>query len=70
MKKSKGYFKEVYFMEKIIYISKSSQCFNSQIPSCDRFKQIEKLNILISMGWSIKEMKTEGSDEYFILEKL
>ncbi|MGN0595406.1 MAG: hypothetical protein ACI4I6_09615 [Hominimerdicola sp.] len=57
-------------MEKVFYITKGNNEFGMQnLPSCDRFRQIEKLNRLISLGWSIKEMKTEGSDTFFILEK-
>lgn len=57
-------------MEKIFYISRSGNSDKCEdAPDLNRFRQMEKLNMLVSNGWSIKEMKTEGNDTYFILEK-
>lgn len=53
-------------MQKIFYVSKSS---DANAPDMDKFRRVEKLNNLISLGWEIKEMKVENEDTYFVLEK-
>lgn len=59
-------------MTKVFYISKASKDKTEDgknIPTTDRFERINKLNRLVSLGWQIKEFKTEGAEEYFLLEK-
>lgn len=56
-------------MEKKFYITKSSGNAEGSAPEMDRFKRVEHLNELLGLGWRIKELCSENSDTYFVLEK-
>lgn len=58
-------------MRKIFYITKPKVLSgeNTSVPDMDRFARIEKLNDLISLGWSIQEFCNGNDGEYFVLEK-
>ncbi len=56
-------------MTKIFYVSRAKTEDGEHVPTTDRFERIEKLNRLVSLGWRIKEFKSEGAEEYFLLEK-
>ena len=56
-------------MEKIFYISKNGGDEKGSAPEMDRFRRVEHLNELLSLGWKIKELRTEDCGTYFILEK-
>jgi hypothetical protein len=60
------------FMQKVFYVSKNSENNDNHgntAPDFDRFSRIEKLNLLLSMGWNIKSFSSENNEEYFVLEK-
>ena len=56
-------------MEKTFFIKKSASGDEAGAPAYDRFKRIEKLNLLVDSGWVIKSFESNAYDEYFILEK-
>lgn len=56
-------------MQKIFYITKCSTETQTAAPEIDRFKRVEHLNELLDLGWRIKELKTEDTGTYFVLEK-
>lgn len=56
-------------MQKVFYVSRNNGCADNCTPDMDRFQRIEKLNDLLALGWSIKEMKNEGESTYFVLHK-
>lgn len=58
-------------MQKLFYVTKNQQRNSDNVctPDMDRFARVEKLNNLLSLGWSIKEFIKEKNEEYFILEK-
>lgn len=59
-------------MQKVFYVSKNSENnenHGNTAPGFDRFSRIEKLNLLLSMGWSIKSFSSDNNEEYFVLEK-
>ncbi len=60
-------------MRKTFYITKSSEEHSDNeghtVPDTDKFRQIQKLNELISDGWIIKDFSSEKCSSYFILEK-
>ena len=61
--------KEEMVMEKTFFIKKSAGTDGQMIPTTDRFKRIEKLNLLVDSGWVIKGFKSNENEEYFLLEK-
>lgn len=56
-------------MEKTFFIRRSASGDGVPAPVYDRFQRIEKLNLLVENGWSIKDFKCDADEEYFILEK-
>lgn len=56
-------------MEKTFFIRKSASDEEAGAPTYDRFKRIEKLNLLVDSGWVIKSFQCDAQEEYFILEK-
>lgn len=60
-------------MQKVFYISKDDDRYEQRgdlsAPKMDRFARVEKLNMLLECGWSIKEFKTDQNDTFFVLEK-
>ena len=56
-------------MQKKFYVSKTSSDEEKSAPDLDRFRRIEQLNLLLSLGWKIKSFVNEQGSEFFILEK-
>ena len=56
-------------MTKIFYIKKNISDGTDSVPTTDRFERMEKLNLLLSSGWTIKEFISDNGEEYFVLEK-
>lgn len=56
-------------MEKVFYIRKAVTEGSTQVPTTDRFRRIEKLNLLVDSGWVIKGFRSDAQEEYFLLEK-
>lgn len=56
-------------MTKFFYITKSISDGTDSVPTTDRFERMEKLNLLLSSGWKIKDFVSDKGEEYFVLEK-
>lgn len=54
-------------MTKKFYVSKSTE--GNPAPELDRFQRIEKLNLLLSNGWTIKDYHETPEESWFLLEK-
>jgi hypothetical protein len=56
-------------MTKTFYVSKSTDGNVDGAPTTDRFERIERLNMLLEHGWTIKNFSKTDNEEYFVLEK-
>ncbi|MCD8095976.1 MAG: hypothetical protein LUE12_07615 [Ruminococcus sp.] len=63
-------------MQKKFFISKNSDSISNAsrvcAPELDRFRRIEKLNLMLANGWEIKGFENSENDStgsYFLLEK-
>ena len=54
-------------MIKKFYVSRNME--GTSAPELDRFQRIEKLNLLLSSGWTIKSYEETGGESWFLLEK-
>ncbi len=54
-------------MTKKFYVSRNNG--SNPAPALDKFQRIEKLNLLLSCGWTIKGFEEADGESWFLLEK-